>query len=65
MKIGPKIASFYSLITMCAIIMVMSVFYLFSSRISTVCMSLICGERIYHCSEILGKKMKLTNRAIG
>ena len=32
MKIGPKIALFYSLITMCAIIMVMSVFYLFSSR---------------------------------
>lgn len=32
MKIGPKIALFYSLITMCAVIVVMSVFYLFSSR---------------------------------
>lgn len=32
MRIGPKIALFYSVITMCTIIVVMSVFYLFSSR---------------------------------
>ena len=52
MKIGPKIALFYSLITMCAIIMVMSVFYLFSSRY----INRLAGEGIYHCSEILGKR---------
>ena len=65
MKIGPKIALFYSLITMCAIIMVMSVFYLFSSRYINRLYESYLREKHLSLLRNIGKKMKLTNRAIG
>lgn len=69
MRIGPKIALFYSVITMCAIIVVMSVFYLFSSRyINRLYESYLCdkafltAQKYWEKDEVDEKSYKLIQK---